>query len=79
MFAANAQNQPYLYEPSRGSQAQPSASSQIDPKGSSVYYRYTTCASSTSASPLLGSLVMAAVVSELPSDSSLSDTQVLPE
>ncbi|KAL3139442.1 hypothetical protein ABBQ38_003772 [Trebouxia sp. C0009 RCD-2024] len=37
--AAYAQSQPYLYEPTRGSQAQPSTSSQNDPKGSSVYDR----------------------------------------
>ncbi len=39
MVAAAAQSQPYLYEPNRGSQAQPSTS-QSAPKGRSVYDRH---------------------------------------
>lgn len=39
MVAAAAQSQPYLYEPNRGSQAQPSTSESA-PKGRSVYDRH---------------------------------------
>ena len=39
LCAAAAQTQPYLYEPNRGSQAQPSTSSQSGPQGRSVYDR----------------------------------------